>query len=234
MNEEKVNGGVEIQMKSRMSRTALASVIMMCVLGVLAISVILTAVIPKSYAITLPKTEPSYVQIYKGSTTVVGQVYNDADAGKDSKEQKKYDELKKAFDDSFSTSTLNAIFQKELTNKIEYNYLGTNNKRLSAIVTDNEYVMEFVYASEQTLKKGAKDFICPELASSESLYEGGVVKFKKLWVTVNNIDGINEVKFYVVQKRVNPTSSQLSYAVIEIVTKAQQSKLASVIANITA
>ncbi len=233
MNEEKVNGGVEIQMKSRMSRTALASVIMMCVLGVLAISVILTAVIPKSYAITLPKTEPSYVQIYKGSTTAVGQVYNDADADKDSKEQKSYNELKKAFDDSFSTSTLNAIFQKELTNKIEYNYLGTNNKTLNDIVTNNEYVLEFVYASEQTLKNGSKDFICSELANSSSLYEDGVVKFKKLWVTVNNIDGINEVKFYV-QKRVSETSSQLSYAVIEIVTKAQQSKLASVIANITA
>lgn len=233
MNEEKVNGGVEIQMKSRMSRTALASVIMMCVLGVLAISVILTAVIPKSYAITLPKTEPSYVQIYKGSTTAVGQVYNDADADKDSKEQKSYNELKKAFDDSFSTSTLNAIFQKELTNKIEYNYLGTSNKTLNNIVTNNEYVLEFVYASEQTLKNGSKDFICSELANSSSLYEDGVVKFKKLWVTVNNIDGINEVKFYV-QKRVSETSSQLSYAVIEIVTKAQQSKLASVIANITA
>lgn len=233
MNEEKVNGGVEIQMKSRMSRTALASVIMMCVLGVLAISVILTAVIPKSYAITLPKTEPSYVQIYKGSTTAVGQVYNDADADKDSKEQKSYNELKKAFDDSFSTSTLNAIFQKELTNKIEYNYLGTNNKTLNNIVTNNEYVLEFVYASEQTLKNGSKDFICSELANSSSLYEDGVVKFKKLWVTVNNIDGINEVKFYV-QRRVSETSSQSSYAVIEIVTKAQQSKLASVIANITA
>ncbi len=232
MNDEKINGGVEIKMKSRMSRTALASVIMMCVLGVLAISIILTAVIPRSYAITMPKTEPSYVVIYKGSTTAIGQVYNDADADKDSKEQKSYNELKKAFDESFSTSTLNAIFQKELTNKIDYNYLGTTNKRLNNIVTNNEYVLELVYASEQTLKVGSKNYICSELVNS-SLYEGGVVKFKKLWVTVNNIDGINQVKFYV-QRRVNETSSQSSYAVIEIVTKAHQSKLASVIADITA
>lgn len=230
MNDEKINGGVEIKMKSRMSRTALASVIMMCVLGVLAISIILTAFIPKSYAITLPKTEPSYVVIYKGSTTAIGQVYNDVDADKNSKEQKSYNELKKAFDDSFTTSTLNAIFQKELSNKVDYNYLGTNNKTLNNIVTNNEYVLEFVYASEQTLQKGSKDFICPELANSSSLYEGGVVKFKKLWVTVNNVDGVNEVKFYVKKE----TSSSLEYAVIEVVTKAHQSQLASVIANITA
>lgn len=232
MNDEKINGGVEIKMKSRMSRTALASVIMMCVLGVLAISIILTAFIPKSYAITLPKTEPSYVVIYKGSTTAIGQVYNDVDADKNSKEQKSYNELKKAFDDSFTTSTLNAIFQKELSNKVDYNYLGTKNKTLNNIVTNNEYVLEFVYASEQTLQKGSKDFICPEFANSSSLYENGVVKFKKLWVTVNNVDGVNEVKFYV-QRRVSETSSQSSYAVIEIVTKAHQSQLASVIANIT-
>jgi len=233
MKDEKVNGGVEIQMKSRMSRTALASVITMCVLGVIAISVILTAIIPKSYAITLPKTEPSYVVIYKGSTTAVGQVYNDVDADKNSAEQKKYNKLKKAFDDSFSTSTLDAFFEKELSNNVEYNYLGTNNKTLNNIVTNNEYVLELVYATEQTLQKGSKDYICEELSNSSSLYKDGIVKFKKLWVTVNNIDGINQVKFYV-QRRVSETSSQSSYAVIEIVTKAQQEKLASVIADILA
>lgn len=233
MKDENVNGGVEIQMKSRMSRTALASVITMCVLGVIAISVILTAIIPKSYAITLPKTEPSYVVIYKGSTTAVGQVYNDLDADKNSVEQKKYNKLKKAFDDSFSTSTLDAFFQKELSNNVEYNYLGTNNKTLNNIVTNNEYVLELVYATEQTLQKGSKDYICEELSNSSSLYKDGIVKFKKLWVTVNNIDGINQVKFYV-QRRVSETSSQSSYAVIEIVTKAQQAKLATVVADILA
>ena len=234
MNDEKVNGGVKIQMKSRMTRTALASVIMMCILAVLACSVVATAIIPKSYAVSaMSGVEPSYVKIYKGSTTVAGFVYNDIDADKESKQQKQYYELKKAFDDSFSTSTLNAIFQKQLSNKVEYNYLGTNSKTLNNIVTSNEYVLELVYASEQTLKQGSKDYICTELANSSSLYTDGIVKYKKLWVTVNNIDGINQVKFYV-QRRVSETSSQSSYAVIEIVTKAQQSRLASVIADIIA
>jgi hypothetical protein len=233
MNEEKINGGVVVKTKTRMSRTQIASIITMCLLGIIAISIILTAIIPQSYAITLPKTEPSYVEIYKGSTSIEKYIYNGAKADKNSDQKKMYDKLMKAFDGSFTTSTLNAIFQKELSNNIEYNYLGTNNKTLSSIVSSNEYVLEFVWASEQTLQKGSKDYICDELATSSSLYENGVVKFKKMWVTVNNIEGATQVKFYI-PRRVSETSEDSNYAVIEIVTKGYQSNLASVIAEILA
>lgn len=230
MSELNFDTGVKVKMKTPMTRTAIVSMIVMIILGILALSVVFTAIIPRVYAVSPTNGDPNYLRLYKGSTTSVCQIYNDG-VDKKSQEQQYYNKLSKAIDDSFSTTTLNAIFQKEYSNKITYKYIGTNSVTLNKIVTNNEYVVEYVYATEQVLKKGSKDYICEELANSSSLYEDGIVKFKKAWMTVNNQDGINEVKYYI-QRRVSENSSQSSYAVIEITTKAHQSELVKVIEEI--
>lgn len=232
MNEQKVEGGVNLKMKAPMTKTAIASMVVMIILGVLALSVVCMAIIPKSYAVALAEGNSCYLRVYKGSTTSVCQVYNDnTDSDKKSDEQELYDMLIESIDSSFSTTSLNALFQKQLSNSVTYKYIGTNSVTLNKIVTGNEYVVEYVFATEQVLQKDSKDYICEELKNSSSLYENGIVKFKKIWMTVNNVDGISQVKYYI-QRRVSENSSQSSYAVIEITTKASQASIVKALQDV--
>ncbi len=206
--------------KKPMSKANLWATIVMCVLGVLAVVTIVMAIVPKSYAIEMPKTNPNYIYIYQGSTTPKVTLYEDTD--KDF-----YDELLDAFNGSFSQSALSALFQKELGNTIEYNYIGS--KTLSNITNSNsnDFVLGFVYSDVQTLYKDGKPYANDALMSNAN-YTDGVVTFKKLWITVNQVDGVGQVKFYV-QKMVSEGSSESTYAILEISTKGIQSELVDVI-----
>ena len=206
--------------KKPMSKANLWATIVMCVLGVLAVVTIVMAIVPKSYAIEMPKTNPNYIYIYQGSTTPKVTLYEDTD--KDF-----YDELLDAFNGSFSQSALSALFQKELGNTIEYNYIGS--KTLNNITNSdgNDFVLGFVYSDVQTLYKDGKPYVDDALMSNAN-YTDGVVTFKKLWITVNQVDGVGQVKFYV-QKMVSEGSSESTYAILEISTKGIQSELVDVI-----
>ena len=204
--------------KKPMSKANLWATIVMCVLGVLAVVTIVMSIVPKSYAIEMPKTNPNYIYIYQGSTTSKVPLYEDID--KDF-----YDELLDAFNGSFSQSALSALFQKELGNTIEYNYIGS--KTLSNITSSNDFVLGFVYSDVQTLYKDGKPYANDALMSNAN-YTDGVVTFKKLWITVNQVDGVGQVKFYV-QKMVSEGSSESTYAILEISTKGIQSELVDVI-----
>ena len=204
--------------KKPMSKANLWATIVMCVLGVLAIVTIVMAIVPKSYAIEMPKTNPNFIYIYQGSTTSKVPLYEDID-------KDLYDELLDAFNGSFSQSALSALFQKELGNTIEYNYIGS--KTLSNITSSNDFVLGFVYSDVQTLYKDGKPYANDALMSNAN-YTDGVVTFKKLWITVNQVDGVGQVKFYV-QKMVSEGSSESTYAILEISTKGIQSELVDVI-----
>lgn len=224
MSDENIKGGVNIEMKSKTTRMTIASMIVMGIVGVLAITIILMAIIPKSYAIDMPKDSPIYVRIYKGSTTSVCNV-NRTD-NKESKEQQRFEKFENSFKDSFKTSSLNALFQKSLISNIEYEYQPS--KYLSKIVGENDYVLELVYSGEQTLQKDGKDYIRDEYKES-TVYPNGVITFEKLWVTVNKFEGINTVKIYVQKKNTYGYSDQ---AVIEITTKGLQENLYNTITEI--
>ena len=206
--------------KKPMSKANLWATIVMCVLGVLAVVTIVMAIVPKSYAIEMPKTNPNYIYIYQGSTTPKATLYEDTD-------KDLYDELLDAFNGSFSQSALSALFQKELGNTIEYNYIGS--KTLSNITNSNinDFVLGFVYSDVQTLYKDGKPYVDDALMSNAN-YIDGVVTFKKLWITVNQVDGVGQVKFYV-QKMVSEGSSESTYAILEITTKGIQNELVDVI-----
>ena len=206
--------------KKPMSKANLWATIVMCVLGVLAVVTIVMSIVPKSYAIEMPKTNPNYIYIYQGSTTPKVTLYEDTD-------KDLYDELLDAFNGSFSQSALSALFQKELGNTIEYNYIGS--KTLSNITNSNsnDFVLGFVYSDVQTLYKDGKPYANDALMSNAN-YTDGVVTFKKLWITVNQVDGVGQVKFYV-QKMVSEGSSESTYAILEISTKGIQSELVDVI-----
>ena len=204
--------------KKPMSKANLWATIVMCVLGVLAVVTIVMAIVPKSYAIEMPKTNPNYIYIYQGSTTPKVTLYEDTD-------KDLYDELLDAFNGSFSQSALSALFQKELGNTIEYNYIGS--KTLSNITSSNDFVLGFVYSDVQTLYKDGKPYANDALMSNAN-YTDGVVTFKKLWITVNQVDGVGQVKFYV-QKMVSEGSSESTYAILEITTKGIQNELVDVI-----
>ena len=204
--------------KKPMSKANLWATIVMCVLGVLAVVTIVMAIVPKSYAIEMPKTNPNYIYIYQGTTTPKATLYEDTD-------KDLYDELLDAFNGSFSQSALSALFQKELGNTIEYNYIGS--KTLSNITSSNDFVLGFVYSDVQTLYKDGKPYADDALMSNSN-YTDGVVTFKKLWITVNQVDGVGQVKFYV-QKMVSEGSSESTYAILEISTKGIQSELVDVI-----
>lgn len=206
--------------KKPMSKANLWATIVMCVLGVLAVVTIVMAIVPKSYAIEMPKTNPNYIYIYQGSTTPKVTLYEDTD-------KDLYDELLDAFNGSFSQSALSALFQKELGNTIEYNYIGS--KTLNNITNSdgNDFVLGFVYSDVQTLYKDGKPYVDDALMSNAN-YTDGVVTFKKLWITVNQVDGVGQVKFYV-QKMVSEGSSESTYAILEISTKGIQSELVDVI-----
>ena len=221
INQENFNENLVMKTKKKIPNSRIVAMSIMGVLGALAIAIILMAIIPKSYAVELPKADPSYIYIYEDSSTAKATIYKDSD-------EELYNKLMKSFDNSFSQSSLSALFQKELSNKIEYDYLGTNTKTLNAITEENQYVLGFTYADYQTLTKNGKDYVCEELKSNGS-YENGVVKFKTLWITVNNVEGVSEVNIYV--RRVLP-DSETTYAILKISTKGMQSELSKNITNI--
>lgn len=221
LKQEKFDEKVVMKTKKKMTKSKIVAMAVMGVLGALAIAIILMSIIPKSYAVELPKTDPSYVYIYEGSSSAKTTVYKDSD-------EKLYSKLMDAFDQSFSQSTLSALFQKELGNKVTYDYIGTNTKTLKNIADENQYVLGFTYADLQTLTKNGKDYVCDELKNN-SAYENGVVKFQTLWVTVNKVEGVSELSIYV--RRIIP-DSQTNYAILKITTKSIQSELADVIADI--
>ena len=231
INENNFNENVVMKTKKKMTKSKMVAMAVMGVLGALAIAIILMAIIPKNYASGLPSylfgcsstdsDAPSYVYIYEGSSTAKEVLYKDSDA-------KFYNELMEAFDKSFSQSSLSALFQKELSNDIDYDYIGTNSKTLSNIASENQYVLGFTYADYQTLTKNGKDYVCKELSGS-SAYEDGIVKFKTLWITVNNVEGVSDVNIYV--RRILP-DSETNYAIIKISTKGLQSQLSKTVADI--
>ena len=231
-NKENLENAV-VQTKKKRPKVNIWATITMVVLGLLAISVIIMATVPKNYASGLPENivhcsaedadSPNYVYIYKGTTSTKTTVYKDAD-------EEKYNEIMKAFEKGFSQSTLSALFKKELGGKVEYDYIGTNNKSLSNIVSENEFVMSFNYANTQTLTKNGDPYVCEDLATS-SIYVDGVITYQTVWVTVNNVDGLVDVRFYI--RRMSSTS-QTNYAVIQISAKALQSNLANVLTEMVA
>ena len=203
--------------KKPMSKANLWATIVMCVLGVLAIVTIVMAIVPKSYAVEMPKVNPNFIYIYQDSASHKAVLYEDAD-------KDLYDELLDAFNGSFSQSALSALFQKELGNAVEYSYLGS--KTLTNIASSNDFVLGFVYSDVQTLYKDGKPYVEDKLTSNN--YPNGVVTFKKLWITVNQVDGVGQVNFYV-QRMVSEGSSESSSAVLEISTKGIQNELVDVI-----
>ena len=213
---------VAVKTKGKRSPTNLWATVVMIVLGVLAVVIILMAIIPKSYAIELPENEPNYLQLYQNSSSPKATLYRDSD-------EELYNSVWDAFNDSFKQSSLSALFQEQLTNNVTYNYIGTNTKSLSSIASDNDYVLGLVYSDLQTLYKDGDAYVCEELKTN-SQYTDGVVTFRKLWVTVNNVNGVTEVNFYV-QRVTSETSSQSSYAVLQITTKGLQSDLVTAIAD---
>lgn len=219
--QQPITEDVVMKTKTRRSPTNLWATVVMIVLGILAVVIILMAIIPKSYAIELPENQPNYLNIYQGSSTAKATLYKDVD-------EELYNAIWDAFNGSFKQSSLSALFQEQLTNDITYKYIGSN-KSLSSITSENDYVLGLVYSNTQTLYKDGKAYVCDELKGN-SQYTDGVVTFKKLWVTVNNDNGVTEVNIYV-QRMTNETASQSNYAILQIITKGLQSELVNVLAD---
>lgn len=226
MENKEVNNTTIVVHKKR--RINVWATVIMAIIGVIAIAVITMAIVPKSYAVSamgLPASSSkavddiAYAQIYQGSSTVKTTIYRDED-------KKLFNSLYKTFESSFSQSSLSALFQKELGNKVEYRYLGSSSLSLSNITSKNDYVLSFVYSDYQTLYKSGKPYV---LDYQNSAYEDGIVKFKTIWVTVNNKEGVSEVNFYI--RRIS-TTGEMNYAIIEISTKGLQSELSSKIKDI--
>ncbi len=222
-NDNLRNEDVVLKTKEPFSRTNILATVMICILGVLAIVTIIMAIVPKSYAVHLSDNNPHYIFIYEGSSTPATTLFAD-------EHKEDYDKLLSAYEKSFKQSSLSALFQKELFNKIEYDYLGTNDKTLSNIVTSNDYVLGFVYSQEQTLYRNGDPYVCEELKYL-SQYKDGVVKFKKVWITVNNENGVNTVNFYF-QRLASEGGSESSYAILQITTKGLQENLFNTIEEI--
>ena len=221
-NDNLSNEDVVLKTKEPFSRTNILATVMICILGILAIVTIIMAIVPKSYAVHLSDNDPNYITIYEGSSTLATTLFAD-------EHKEDYDKLLSAYEKSFKQSSLSALFQKELSNKIEYNYLG-NRKTLSNIVTSNDYVLGFVYSQEQTLYRNGDPYVCEELKYL-SQYKDGVVKFKKVWITVNNENGVNTVNFYF-QRLASEGSSESSEAILQITTKGLQENLFNTIEEI--
>lgn len=212
---------VVVSTKRKTPKANLWATVVMIVLGLLAVVIIVMAIVPKSYAIELPETQPVHLVIYQNSSNAPTTVYRDVD-------KDLYDDMWKAFNDSFSQSSLSALFQDELTNNITYRYVG-NNLSLSTIAQNNDYVLGLEYSDTQTLYRDGEPCVCDELKTNSN-YTDGVVTFKKLWVTVNSASGVNEVNFYV-QRMVSANSTSSNYAVYQITTKGLQSNLVETIVD---
>lgn len=168
----------------------LVSNIILGIIGVLAIALIVMAIVPKSYSIGV-SSKPYQIAVYGNNSSSYQPFVNTGDL------KDEYQKISKAYSNSFSTSSIDALFSKIITEKAEYGY--AENKSLYNIVSDasskGAIVMEFRFDKLHTLKKDGKAYKCSNYINN-AVYKKGVITYSKVWIVVSDNNGFDDIEFY--------------------------------------
>ncbi|MGN1201013.1 MAG: hypothetical protein ACI4R8_01960 [Candidatus Caccovivens sp.] len=174
----------------RKKQNRIATLCGMCFAFALAVVIIVLAAVPVSLKPRCAGSGFYDVTLYPG-TVNPDVTYAQGDEG--------YDNFMKAYDNSFSQSYISAIFSGSLgsysiveTKQNASDVVGTTG---GLLVANKQYYVRLRYNEEQTLvTQNGKTYV----STSSSSAWNGQLTFKEVYVVVNQTEGIQETKIYVV------------------------------------
>lgn len=180
----------------------LVSNIILGIIGALALALIIMAIVPKSFSIGV-SSKPYQITVYGTSSSSYERFVNSGTT------QETYKELSKLYRESFSTSSINALFSKTISNEAVYTY--DTSDYLNVIFSKGGIVMEFKFNELQTLKKNGKPYVNEALKNNDK-YTNGVLTYGKVWISINDTNGFETITFYFqrLSEVGNPVSSSTS------------------------
>ncbi len=179
------------KMLRRKQNNRIATISGLCALFALAVVVIILAVVPVSLVPRYLQNDFVYMSTNAGETENVDGVVVKLSKGNTTHtiiSKDEFDKFKKVFDKSFSQSYINAIFSGNLSRYVIEETWKNESTVLDGL--NNKYVvsLDFKQNQEFTYSGGAKYV---------SKY-AGTLTFKRVYITVNEKDGFQDTKLYVV------------------------------------
>lgn len=178
------------------------SIVALCLIAVLAGTIIVFAFIDKNYNINLK--DPDYIQVFINNSETNPQSYYKNDDNEERKEI--YDKVIELYNGSFIQKMMSGIFQGIIFDGAEIVY---ENKSLSSVLSSGTFVA-FNYLNDQTLSLNGKVY---------SYKNDTNIKYNTLYVEVKDTTAMTDINIYVERIDSN-TSTKYKYVV-----KAQQSEL---------
>ena len=176
----------------------ITSIVMLCVAGILVLSLLLCYFVPKSYAPELNR--PDFVKVYTSSGTYMGD-YN--------KNSEVYNKILSLYDESYQVSIMDSLLTGNLGYKGE---LVSPASSISNQKTKGEIAIEFCYNEVQTIKVNGQD---ADVATN---------KYIVATVVLNNSTELAQSKIYYLYYNSSDNSSK-TYSYHYFDTLAHQSAL---------
>jgi len=207
-----------------MTKSKTISTIVFAICGALALALIVMAIVPKSFKPEI-NYQPDQIMIYNGKTTDPDTFIKNSEI---STIKEKYNKITDLLNNSFSTSSLNALFSGTIGNQIQYEYDTTT---FSSIVSNSTFVLEYYYTDLQKMMKEGKVFTSTSL--STYVYENQELSYGKLWIAINNHTNFANVNIYVqkLNTKGDPRST-LTSSVYKLSTLGNTSALYDYLTNI--
>lgn len=173
------------------------SIIALCLIAVLAGTIIVFSCVDKSYNLNL--TKPDYIEISINNSNAKESYYSNGDE----EHKAVYVKVMKLYDESYKQKIMSGIFSGTIFSKP---VIVRNGQSISNILSNGTFIV-FNYADEQTLKLNGKDYTYT--------YSGGStdsnIKYKTLYVEVKDTDSVTTFNIYV--KNISSDYSYYRYSV---------------------
>ena len=157
------------------------SIIALCLIAVLAGTIIVFSCVNKNYNLNL--TNPDYIEISVNNSGVKESYYHDGD----DEHKAVYDKVMKLYNDSYKQKIMSGIFSGVIFNKPTI-VRNENTKNVDTLLSSGTFVI-FNYKEEQTLMLNGKKY-------TDKSNENGI-KYKTLYVEVKDTNSITTFSIYV-------------------------------------
>lgn len=185
----------------------LLSIIALCLIAIIAGTIVIFAVVDKDYNLNL--TKPDYIEIKINNNSNAQSYYADDEFAD---RQAVYNEVMKLYNESFKQKIMSAIFGGTISSK------PTIQKQYSTSFLSSGTFIIFNYEDEQELMLNGKSY---EHKKADGTISEKNIKYKTLYVEVKDSTAMTDFNIYV--KYENSSNSTASY--YRYTVKAQQSKL---------
>lgn len=173
------------------------SIIALCLIGVLAATIIIFSTVNTSYNLNLAK--PDYIEVSINNSNYKESYY----ANGDEEHKAVYNKIMNLYNASFKQKIMSGIFSGVIFNKPKIVYSGTSK---NSILNNGTFII-FNYSSEQTLMLNGKPYTYTYSSGSTETN----IKYNTLYVEVKNSNSITTFNIYV--KNINSDYSYYRYSV---------------------